>query len=222
MAATQLDLRFPKRGGKRDGAGRKGVPGKRPGVPHRARPTHKARFPVHLTLRARSGLPSFRESALFAELRERIWKASRSPAVGEAFRIVHFSIQPDHAHFIVEASDTDALTRGAQGLSIRLAKVINNTFGGIHGPVWADRYHARELKTPREVRNAIVYVLMNAKKHVRNFRAAIDMLSSAPWFDGIRGNVLIDDDPPIMQARTWLANVGWRRRGLIEPHEKPS
>jgi REP element-mobilizing transposase RayT len=222
MGAKQLDLAFPKRGGKRAGAGRKRAPGKRPGVPHRARPTHEARFPVHLTLRARSGLPSFRDSALFVELRECISHASRSPAVGEAFRILHFSIQPDHAHFIVEASDADALTRGAQGLSIRLAKAINRTFGGIHGQVWADRYHARKLKTPREVRNAIVYVLMNAKKHVRNFRAAIDVLSSAQWFAGIRGNMPIDDHPPVVRPRTWLASVGWRRRGLIEPHEKPS
>jgi REP element-mobilizing transposase RayT len=222
MVARQLDLKFPKHGGKREGAGRKRAPRKRPGVPHRARAKHRARFPVHLTLRARAGLPSFRESALFAELRECIWNASRSPAVGEAFRILHFSIQPDHAHFIVEASDTDALTRGAQGLSIRLAKAINRTFGGIHGQVWADRYHARELKTPREVRHAIVYVLMNAKKHVRNFLAAIDVLSSAPWFDGVRGSVPMKERSPVVQPRTWLAHVGWRRRGLIEPHERPS
>src|SRR5262249_12983881 len=77
VAMKQVEFQFPKRGGKREGAGRKRAPGKRPGVPHRARPAHKSRFPVHLTLRARPGLPSFRESALFAELRECIRKASR-------------------------------------------------------------------------------------------------------------------------------------------------
>src|SRR5262249_51577855 len=30
-----------------------------------------------------------------------------------------------------------------------------------------DRYHARSLSTPREVRNALVYVLNNWRKHVR-------------------------------------------------------
>ena len=166
--------------------------------------------------------PSFRESALLEELIECIRAASRSPAVGEAFRVVHFSIQSDHIHFIVEASDTGTLSRGMQGLSIRCARAINRVFGGIHGQVWGDRYHARALKTPREVRNGIVYVLMNAKKHVRNFRFAIDVLSSAPWFDGIRDNVVVDEPSPVMRSRTWLGNVGWRKRGLIQPHEKPS
>ncbi len=56
---------------------------------------------------------------------------------------------------------------------------------GESGGVWAERYHARSLRTPREVRNAIVYVLMNAKKHLRHApREGIDMMSSAPWFDG--------------------------------------
>jgi REP element-mobilizing transposase RayT len=218
----RLQLEKATRGGIREGAGRKPTAGRRRPVPHRARQAHKARYPVHVTLRARSGLPSFRDSALCEALFECIRKASRSPAVGDAFRVVHFSVQPDHVHLIVEASDTSALSRGVQGLEIRLARAVNRCFGGIQGPVWADRYHARELKTPREVRNAIVYVLMNAKKHVRNFHAAIDMLSSAPWFDGVRGNEPIGEDPPVMKARTWLASVGWRRRGLIASHEKPS
>lgn len=131
-------------------------------------------------------------------------------------------MQPDHLHFIIEATDREALTRGAQGLAIRTAKAINRCFGGIHGAVWADRYHARALKTPTEVRNAIVYVLMNAKKHVRNLPEGIDVLSSAPWFDGIRGHAAIEGASPVVRPLTWLANVGWRRRGLIAPHEKPS
>jgi REP element-mobilizing transposase RayT len=218
----RLPIEKPKRGGFREGAGRKPLVGRRRRVAHRKRAVHKARHPVHVTLRARSGLPSFRDSALCEVLFESIRSASRSPAVGEAFRIVHFSVQPDHIHLIVEASDTSTLSRGVQGLEIRLARAVNRCFGGIEGPVWADRYHARELKTPREVRNAIVYVLMNAKKHVRNFRAAIDPLSSAPWFDGMRSHMPSEQPSPVVRARTWLANVGWRKRGLIAPHEKPS
>jgi hypothetical protein len=33
------------------------------------------------------------------------------------------------------------------------------------GPVLHGRYHLRVLRTPREVRNALAYVLLNARKH---------------------------------------------------------
>jgi REP element-mobilizing transposase RayT len=149
-----------------------------------------------------------------------IREASRSPAVGDAFRVVHFSVQRDHVHLIVEAGGRDALVRGVQGLAIRLARAINRTLG-IPGQVWGDRYHCRALKTPREVRHAIVYVLMNAKKHGRTLADGIDPFSSAPWFDGIRNKAVLGVASPVMVAKTWLGAAGWRRRGLIEPHEKP-
>ena len=223
---TQLDLQFSTWGGRRDGAGRKRAPGRRPCVPHRARGEHKARHPVHVTLRARAGLPPFRENVLFDAMLEGIRGASRSPAVGDAFRVVHFSVQRDHVHLIVEAAGRDALIRGVQGLSIRLARAVNRVLG-VPGQVWGDRYHARALKTPREVRHAIVYVLMNFKKHGRMLAHAIDPLSSAPWFDGIHREAVrlgksAVERSPVMIAKTWLAGTGWRRRGLIQPHEKPS
>jgi REP element-mobilizing transposase RayT len=150
-----------------------------------------------------------------------IRQASRSPAVGDSFRVVHFSVQRDHVHLIIEAAGRDALIRGVQGLAIRLARAVNRTLE-LPGQVWGDRYHCRELKTPREVRHAIVYVLMNAKKHGRTLASGIDPYSSAPWFDGIRGNLAVDVPSPVMSCRTWLGAFGWRRRGLIQPHEEPS
>jgi CheY-like chemotaxis protein/REP element-mobilizing transposase RayT len=219
---TQLDLQFPTWGGRREGAGRKGTPGRRPCVPHRPRGEHKARHPVHVTLRARGGLPPFRENALFGAMREAIRAASRSPGVGDAFRVVHFSVQRDHVHLIIEAGGRDALIRGVQGLAIRLARAVNRTLG-LPGSVWSDRYHSRALKTPREVRHAIVYVLMNAKKHGRTLVRGVDTYSSAPWFDGFHGSESpLDESSPVMRPRTWLAGAGWRRRGLVRPDEKPS
>jgi putative transposase len=209
----------PKRGGKRLGAGRKRA-SSRECVPHRARPRHSHAHPVLVTLRVRRGLPTLRHAGLYAFLRDAIRGASRSPAVGTAFRVVEFSIQDDHAHFIVEAHDGDTLSRGLRGLAIRLARAFNLA-AGVRGPVWGDRYHAVALKTPRHVRNAIVYVLMNAKKH-RVASSHIDTFSSAPWFRGF--TVAIEsprEDAPVARARTWLANVGWKRRGLVSPDERP-
>jgi hypothetical protein len=116
-----------------------------------------------------------------------------------------------------------------QGLLIRLARGLNKLWGR-KGKVFADRYHDRALKSPREVRNALVYVLGNGRKHAAQGRmiAAFDgpdMFTSAPWFDGfvaaieVRG---IDGIPlPVARARTWLANDGWRRLGKIGLEEQP-
>jgi REP element-mobilizing transposase RayT len=218
----QIGLRFPpkaKRGGKREGAGRKRI-SRRENVPHRVRARHNHAHPVHVTLRVRGGLPALRHRGLFAQLRTAIHGASRSPAVGAAFRVVEFSIQDDHAHFIVEAHDTKALSSGVRGLAIRLARAFNRAVG-IRGQVWGDRYDARPLKTPWHVRNAIVYVLMNAKKH-GVASGNIDAFSSAPWFRGF--TVAIEpplEESVVVVARTWLANVGWKRRGLVSPDERP-
>ena len=101
----------------------------------------------------------------------------------DGFRVVHFTVQRNHLHLIVEARDAGALARGIQALSIRAARAINRALGR-SGKVFADRYHAHALKTPTEVANAIAYVLGNSQVHAaRKGRAihpeSVDALSSA-------------------------------------------
>ena len=215
---AQLPLRLKTTwGGRRPGAGRPRLP-RRAGVAHRTRPEQKARHPVHLTLRARAGLPRLRRPGAFAVIRDCIARSSNPH-----FRIVQFSVQNDHLHLLVEASDKQALSSGAQGLAIRTARRLNRHLGRA-GKVWGDRYHTRALTSPREVRNALVYVLMNIKKHTPSPCDGVDPCSSAPWFDGwapARAPEASRDPPPIRQPRTWLAAHGWRRRGLIDPREYP-
>jgi hypothetical protein len=220
MLERQLPLEFRSHGGMRRGAGRKRAG--RECVPHRARPRHNHAHPVLVTLRVRGGLPPLRHAGLFAHLREAVRKASASPTVGEAFRVVQFSIQDDHAHFIIEAHDKDTLSRGLRGLAIRLARAVNRAIG-VSGQVWGDRYHARDLKTPLMVRNGIVYVLMNAKKHHTVIDSGVDAFSSAPWFDGFVCPVETPDGLcPVYAPRTWLGGTGWRRCGLVRFDERPS
>ena len=211
---TQLGLPFaPTRGGRREGAGRPRH--ERRSVPHRTRPQHRARLPLHVTLRARGGLPTFRHQALVEVIGSLIRRTSLA-----WFRVVHFSIQSNHLHLIVEADDKAALTRGMQSLGSRIARALNRAMG-IRGGVWRERYHARELTTPRVVRNTIVYVLMNARKHGEAF-TGVDPCSSAPWFDGFVGHAPLVADSPVRTARTWLAAVGWQRRGLVRLDEAPA
>jgi putative transposase len=216
----QLALPEPQTwGGKRAGAGRKPRVAGRPGTPHRELPTHKGAHPVHLTLRAHAGLPSLRQPRLC-----QVITASISRAQKTSFRILHFSVQRDHLHLIVEASDAAALSAGARGFVIRTARAINKALGR-DGAVWGDRYHARGLETPREVRNALVYVIMNVRKHHRGPLGqddGLDPCSSARWFDGFRDRApSTADPPPTRPARTWLAATGWRRHGLLTTTEIP-
>ena len=75
--------RLRRRGPKRRAFGR---------VPHRARPVHKGRHPVHVTLRARHGLPSFRQQLVHALVLQ-VLRDQRRRAYRDSFQIVHFSIQ---------------------------------------------------------------------------------------------------------------------------------
>jgi putative transposase len=215
----QLEIEFSTWGGAREGAGRKPGRGRR-NVAHRPRERHRNAHPVHVTMRIRAGLPPMREQVLFRMLRQHIGRANRSVRLRDVFRIVHFSVQDNHLHMIVEAHDGSALSRGAQGLAIRLARRLNHLLG-IRGRFFSDRFHSRELTSPRAVRNAIVYVLMNAKKHGSRF-TGIDALSSALWFDGFAERLApCEDASPVRAPRTWLASIGWRRHGLIRIDERP-
>jgi hypothetical protein len=107
------------------------------------------------------------------------------------------------------------------------ARAVNRVFQRA-GAVLADRCHVHVLKIPREVRNAIAYVLLNARRHLAKAGralpriACIDPASSGRWFLGWRRSVAPANDPPaIAPPRTWLLSVGWRRRGLIDPAEVP-
>jgi hypothetical protein len=136
--------------------------------------------------------------------------------------VIHFSVQIDHVHLIVEADAPAMLRRGVQGLAIRCARAINRSIGR-RGAVWSDRYHSRPLATPREVRRGMVYVLLNFRKHLRA-SAGVDPCSSGPWFGGwVEPVAVAVADRPVASPRTWLATVGWRRAGgPIDWREAPS
>jgi REP element-mobilizing transposase RayT len=212
------------RGGPRQGAGRPRGP--RPRVLHRERAPVPVDAPVHVTLRVRVGVPSLRTVAFVREFRRSLAEASER---GD-FRVLHYSLQGDHAHLIVEAAGKDALARGMKSIAARLARAVNRT-AGRSGPVLDGRYHHRSLRTPREVRRALAYVLLNARRHLAKRRhrvsraepARLDPASSARWFDGWRGHVAIEVSgaPEVARPRTWLLRVGWRRHGLVDPGELP-
>src|ERR1051325_9428950 len=178
-------LELPTWGGKRKGAGRK-PKGPIRRVSHKRRPEHKARFPLHAVLRTREDLPRLRQRQIFRAVKAAIHAAAQRFGL----RVVHFSIQGNHIHLIVEAADNQSLARGMRGLAVRVARAINRV-ASRKGRVFADHYFAREMKTPAEVRRAVRYVLDNHILHAQ----------LPPQTDPFASD--------LARPRTWLLSVGW-------------
>jgi putative transposase len=235
LPRRQTSFQFRTWGGARAGAGRR-PNGSVAGVSHLRRPALARQHPVHVTLRVQRGLASLREQRVFVRVRESLARARER----FGFRLVHFSVQRDHLHLVAEASDRRALARGVQGLSIRVARAVNRQLER-KGRVFADRYHARALKTPRAVRMAVRYVLLNARKHERGRSSLpsgfVDSRSSAPWFAGFSRPLGLTfgahearaafeassrEAAPVVAARTWLLRAGLRRAGPFDIDDVPS
>jgi REP element-mobilizing transposase RayT len=195
---------------------------------------------VQVTSRLVPGLRSLRSAAELAVVRDALARSARN-----GFQVVHHSIQSNHVHLIVEADDRKTLTSGLRALLVCLARELNQLWQH-RGAVFADRFHERELRTPREVRNSLLYVLQNARKHGIWMRGP-DPCSSGVDFDGWEqaqkrqsptagrsaqsscsapAAAQPAEEPPKQvtlwrRSRTWLLEVGWRRHGLLRETDVP-
>jgi len=236
-SSTQLEFGFVHWGGKRRGAGRK-PKGTRAGVAHDKRAKLSGREPVSVTLRFVEGLLSLRASDTHALLVRAMIASSR-----DGFQVCAYSVQSNHAHLIVEARDEGELARGMNSLNTRIGIALKALWHRA-GPALAERYHSRVLRSPSEVRRALVYVLNNARKHGSWIAPWPDPYSSGPSFDGWRTpergavssssanagvgdlamslSVVHSNVEALAAPRTWLLAVGWRRLGLIDVCELPA
>ncbi|MBX3233285.1 MAG: transposase [Labilithrix sp.] len=178
--------------------------------------------------------PSFRAERVHAAIVDQI-----AACVARGVRVVHYSVQHDHLHLLVEAQDKKEVARRLQLLFSRIAFAVNRV-ARRHGSLFRDRHHRRELTSPTETRNVLVYLFFNTRKHaIEHARATnatfeLDTMTSAAWFDGwhpiarpppaafarARG---ARASPPTAPPQTWLAAEGWLRGGgPIGFHELPS
>lgn len=200
-------------GGKRKNAGRKNRSGQKA---HVKRETINFKKPLGITLKFnRVSLRNFDTLKAFRHAVQQAKKFS--------LHVLHYSIQNDHIHLVVEARDNDSLERGMKSLCGRLGKIIRKALGG-RGPVFKHRYHLHVLKTPTEVKRAIEYVLLNTAKHMKVIEH-IDSFCSGfafknwPELIGRRFTGKIRDDyeefardlAELSSPQSWLASVGWMR-----------
>ena len=127
----------------------------------------------------------------------------------------------------------DHLIKGMQSLAIRLARAINRDCGRT-GKVFAYRYHATPIFSPRQMRNALAYVLNNWRRHRedrgsdRAATALVDPYSTGVWFTGWKDleyqlfSLPAGFEPlPSANPMSWLMTAGWRKHPPIDPREIP-
>ena len=175
--------------------------------------------PLHVTLRLRNGLPRLRRRDEFQRVRSAIRDAHKAD-----FRIVHFSVLTNHVHLVIEADDRRALSRGMQGLKIRMTRRLNKLWG-TKGTIFSERYHDDEITTPKQARHVLHYVIGNYRKHRAQAGVMlkprwVDPFSSARQLDG--WNQPVRREAGVVQPpRTWMLRTGWKRHGLLDAHAIP-
>jgi REP element-mobilizing transposase RayT len=223
-------LPFRKRGGKRKRAGRP-KKGFRASERHKKREALPSRCPVHAILRVDKAVGSLRKRHAYHAIRHALPSTFRRTD----FRICQISLQRDHVHMMVEASDERALARGMQGFEIaaahRLNAAVSQGIGRLRrGRVFSDRYHVRILRTPTQVRNVLNYVLNNWRHHSEHHRREtmswhVDYFSSAPtfmrWKEPSPPLPTRYDPLPMRPPATWLLSVGWTKVGGISISATP-
>ncbi len=229
---SQLGFAFRTRGGRRDGAGR---PRKKGTISHGKRPKLSRHHPVHLSIRLVRGLRrSLRTHRLYRVVKRVLVAAAKRY---DNFRIVEYSVQDNHLHLIGEATDERWLSRGMQGFNIRLAKAVNHALGREKGQVILHRYSSKILSTPLRIRNALLYVLHNGRRHAVDmecFRSGwVDPYSSALRFPGWDAPIAakrrraiergVGPPPELPAAESWLLRTGWwEKRGLLDLEAFPA
>lgn len=144
-----LNLSLGTHGGRRNNSGRIRIHSS--GVSHRKREKVKASTPLHINFKYQAYI---RTNMMLNVLEKAVQNAASF-----GLNITHFTLQSNHVHFIAEAKNNSQLTSGMRSVVSTLNKALNK------GSIQLERYHLHVLKTPREVRNALDYVLHNDVKH---------------------------------------------------------
>lgn len=137
------------------------------GIRHIARDVIKKNTALHLTVKIEREKAGLRNKDILKALQSAIFRARL-----KGLRILHYTLEYDHVHLLVEADNNQMLATGMQSFGICFSKGINR-IKRLVGRVFQTRYHFRKLKSRNEIRNAFNYIVGNSIKH----KKAISILS---------------------------------------------
>jgi hypothetical protein len=135
----------------------------------------------------------------------------------DGVRFVAYSAQGNHAHLVVEARDLRALAGAITAFKCAFTAVANAILAR-EGPVFVRGYHVHVLRSPREVRSALEYIVENAAQHAASVGridprvlrdpftslGLIELRSHRPWGARAVGPVVT------VAPESWLLRAGWQ------------
>jgi REP element-mobilizing transposase RayT len=144
---------------------RAGRPAKNdPGIRHRSRMKINKPTSFHLTIKVRENKADIQSKKLLKALHHAIGRARL-----KNLKVVHYTLEYNHVHLLVETNDHRILHAGMQALGISFSKAINK-LKSYKGSVYKHRYHQRRIGSARELKNVLLYIFNNGRKHKRTTR----------------------------------------------------
>lgn len=182
----------------RKGAGRPSKHDK--GIRHIEREQLKKTSNLHITVKLEKSKAGLKNKQTLALLHKAIKKARLS-----GLRILHYTLEFDHIHMLIEADNNHQLSRGMQSFGITFSKGINK-LKKLQGNVYKNRYHLRLIKTYKEIKNVMNYILSNGVKHktssfVNHFNSLVIVRNLDKLYPGFE--LMIEDTlrrSPALQA----------------------
>lgn len=133
------------------------------GIRHISRERVNKPTPLHLTIKVRENKANIRNKRILKALHHAIKRARF-----KKLKVIHYTLEYNHIHLLVETSDNKILQTGMQALGISLSKAINK-IKQLKGGVYKHRYHFRKLNSRRELKNVLHYIFKNGLKHKRSY-----------------------------------------------------
>jgi len=128
-------------------------------IRHIERPKFHRMRSLHLTIKIRENKADIQNKRILIRLAHSIQRARL-----QGLKVLHFALEYNHVHLLVEAGSHEILHKAMQALGISFAKGINK-IKSRKGAVYKHRYHFRQISTPRDLKNVIHYILQNHRKH---------------------------------------------------------
>ncbi|MGZ3789032.1 MAG: transposase [Bacteriovorax sp.] len=129
------------------------------GIRHSSRPFLKKPSSLHLTVKIKKNRADMKNKSVLGLLKRAIKNARR-----QGLKVIHYSLEYDHVHLLIEADNNYILGKGMQAFGVTLSKAINR-MRKLKGGVYKHRYHFRHISSARELKNVMNYIFTNGLKH---------------------------------------------------------
>lgn len=153
------------------------------GIRHTVRPRIHKTTMLHLTIKVRENKADIKNKRILKLLHHAIKRARL-----QRLKVLHYTLEYNHVHLLVEATNNQILHKGMQAFGITFSKWINR-LKLRKGTVYKHRYHFHALRSTRERKNALNYIFTNGVKHGRT-RSRIDPYNSFVGLHLISADVL--------------------------------